>query len=702
MANIISNVADGGYKDQNVALQTLHTSEQLATFVASDLFLDGPPKTVSSKNFKLTVSLMSFLHLTNQSIGSNSGKVDAFDIPSQFNIGLGREEAIVSSLLVFHENPYLMNNGSSREQVSSNVIDIKFKDVNGTVFPVANLTQPLMIYFDKSRAKSQGACPEATFKCQYWSEDEDMWKSDGCFWIESPSKHNRIACACNHTTSFSAFVLEKGDSCVKYPGIKITGIVFNSIYSIICIPVLIGLFITRNYQPVKSRFIAPFIGISAIIVDSVIQGIVRNVLSLAAQQSASDAFSYVIMLSANPLFVTSLVVFLWQQVRYLMLHTIYRLMPRGKRALRTKFIRFNRVLASKTIFTLVSVCAGTCVLAYFAVLVGLTAHFNEIDQLQKRDFIVIVQALSFASLLIVLALGILVTLIVDVTYSVKQESSAKVKHRGTSTKQTEQLRVAKTTRFGFIWMHFMHDPLLFRAEGCFILLALLIIIVLYSIGIATIVLEPRQKHPIMIIRTIIEILFMFVRIMAFGGFVFIISLRAFLDHHQRARTRPHPQLLRESPHHTLAAATTGELDHKILNILRHEIGYQLLFDYCQQEFSLENVLLWTELESRSNNLLWTVEQRKGNLRYFRRMYLESSSARQLNISYKSRSQFLETVNMKEPSASDAEEAFKLLYGVCMINIAETLTRFCVTEQYKTFEDVNGIMTELKEDFMRLE
>ncbi len=60
------------------------------------------------------------------------------------------------------------------------------------------------------------------------------------------------------------------------------------------------------------------------------------------------------------------------------------------------------------------------------------------------------------------------------------------------------------------------------------------------------------------------------------------------------------------------------------------------------------------------------------------------------------------VKLGEPSASDAEEAFKILYGVCMVNIAETLTRFCLTEHYQTFKHANEMVAELKEDFMKIE
>ncbi len=85
------------------------------------------------------------------------------------------------------------------------------------------------------------------------------------------------------------------------------------------------------------------------------------------------------------------------------------------------------------------------------------------------------------------------------------------------------------------------------------------------------------------------------------------------------------------------------------------------------------------------------------------MYLANNSVRQLNISHKSKLHFLKTANRtQEPSATDAEDAFKILYGVCTTNIAETLTRFCLTEHYQTFKHVNDMVTELKEDFIKVE
>ena len=350
------------------------------------------------------------------------------------------------------------------------------------------------------------------------------------------------------------------------------------------------------------------------------------------------------------------------------------------------------MLASKAIFTLVSVCVGSCVLAYFAILVGLAAHYNDSKQVKKRDSIVIVQAVSFASLLIILAMGILFTLIIDVMYSVRRETMGKA--RDSSTDQAEQVNVTRTKNIGFIRMHFVKDPLLFRVEACLIFVILLLIILLYSIGIATVVQQPRAKAPIMIVRTIIEILFMFCRIVAFGGFVFLMGLRSFINHR---RSQSYEKVASES-----SVSTESESELKVLKILRHEIGYQLLVEYCKQEFSLENVLLWKELESiRTENLLMTTEERKHTLKYLKETYIDNNSERQLNISHKPRADFLKVAQMEEPDAAEAEEAFKKLYSACMLNLSDTMTRFCASELYLNFQSTSEVLVELKEDFVQV-
>jgi hypothetical protein len=79
----------------------------------------------------------------------------------------------------------------------------------------------------------------------------------------------------------------------------------------VCLIILFLLVVLRDAQPLSSRFIAPFIGISAIIIASVLNGIIRNVLLLGLDTSddtkTMNILFYVIMLTANPLMILAMI-----------------------------------------------------------------------------------------------------------------------------------------------------------------------------------------------------------------------------------------------------------------------------------------------------------------------------------------------------------------------------------------------------------
>ena len=140
----------------------------------------------------------------------------------------------------------------------------------------------------------------------------------------------------------------------------------------------------------------------------------------------------------------------------------------------------------------------------------------------------------------------------------------------------------------------------------------------------------------------------------------------------------------------------------VLNILKSDTGYPLLFEYCQHEFSLENILLWSELETiRSQNLLMTPEERKNTLHRLKQLYIDRGSARELNISNQDKKFFLRVLSMEEPSAADAEDVYTKLYGACMLNLSDTLLRFMTTESYHTFHLASQTTKELQDEFARV-
>ncbi len=94
----------------------------------------------------------------------------------------------------------------------------------------------------------------------------------------------------------------------------------------------------------------------------------------------------------------------------------------------------------------------------------------------------------------------------------------------------------------------------------------------------------------------------------------------------------------------------------------------------------------------------TPEERKKVLKEIKELYIDNNSARQLNISNQQRRVFLKVCKAEEPSVSDSEEAFANLFGVCLTNITDTLTRLSSTEAFKSYELSRTTCNELNDDF----
>ncbi len=380
-------------------------------------------------------------------------------------------------------------------------------------------------------------------------------------------------------------------------------------------------------------------------------------------------------------------------------------MPVRGSALRQRFIRLNKLLSSKLVFSVVTVVVGSVTMSLFAILVGLAAHYNRIEATKQRDIVVMTQAIVFAVMLLLISAAIVIALIIDIVLSSLRESKAKVMSKDEKY-GNEKFHVHRTKRFGFIQSYFKNDPLMFRAEIAIIVLSIIVIIALYSIGIVSVVRQPRTNHPIMISRTALELLFLFVRIVAFGGFALLVTVQWIIS--AKGTTAHSPPTTdyekmnsasTSSSSQSITSKEESKHDQKILNILRHEQGYQLVFNYCMLEFSLENILLWKDLEStRSRNLLMTTEERRQILRELKELYIDANSERQLNMSNRQKKLFMSVANSSEPSAMDAESVFAQLHGICLSNIGDTMSRFWTTEGYKSFEETMRMSVELREDF----
>jgi hypothetical protein len=681
IAHVISNVVGGGFSNEQVATKTILTANEMARAILNQKLVTEEASSVVSDNFELVVKsdrAHAFDNSRIETTNSDTGSINVVQIPGNFAYDVVPEGSDVVSytMLVFKKNPFQYAQAQQQRDIASSVVDLTFHHENGSAIAVRNLTAPLQLMISKPK-RCDVLGERATFTCRYWDEEHNVWSTDGCYWVPEASTDSVVACHCNHTTSFSAFILHKGKCPEKTPGMSISGIVFNTAYIALCVPILIALFITRNTQPVRSRFIAPFVGIIAILVDSILQGWINNSLALAEQWSAMDAFSYVIMLTANPLAVSALFVFLWQQIRFVLFQNIYYLMG-SSASLHKKIMILCRIITSKLIFCLTTLTIAGFVMCYFAALVAVAATRKTGIQ---TDRVITAQAVSFASFILVIALGIALMLMVDVFMSFRRSKETVSGDSGADVIQVNQKK-----GIAVIAKNLTDDALYFRFEACLILLAVLIMFILYPIGIASVVKESPAKSGLSIVRLLIEFIFMFVKIVSFGGFVCGIAVKNYL--------KPQEQNIMDRIQQEDPEMNVG--DDKILSVLRNEAGYRMVSNYCRIEFSLENLLLWKELEElRANNLIMSTSERRAALQLIDELYIQRNSEREFNCGNSVKKMFHVALHSKEPSVVDTEEAFAALYGACMHNIADTFTRLTSTQPYNQFMKGREMEQELK-------
>jgi hypothetical protein len=680
ITNIISNIAVGGsYSDINISNQTILTSNRLAEFQLKQQLLGQIATSYVATNFKLSVMFNTIGSLLEKDVMTSPNSNNTVYIPEQF--GMDMNESVISyTLMIFDQNVYQWDKNNRIVDITTPVLDLGFKDENYNRIPVSNLTEPILIHLKRNGSP----CVNEKLECRYWSEEDLEWKVDGCILMDYNSTDNIITCACNHTTSFSAFILEKGD-CGTQIGLDVTGIVFNSIYIMICLPILIGLFYLRNTQPLKSRFIAPYFGMISILVDGILQGWIRNSLSLADKYSASDAFSFIIMLTSNPLTIVTLFVFFWQHVRFILMQNIYDWMAQANGTVKKMIIRICRILSSKLIYCLAIITVILGVMFYFAILVGLAAHYSNVS-IQDRNDMTATLSISMAIMMIILCTGIVLSLILDIILSIRKKSVIHQKlEEMEDDKQVQVIR--KSRNIGFLVRYLKgNDPLYFRAETLLIVMTVIFTIVLYSVGIGSVMEQSTAMSPIVIVRTVIEIIMMFMEIVAFGGFVFAMTLNNYIR-------------LKRSKYEIQENEQNNKNEDGLLEMIRNELGYQIVHQYCQMEFSLENLLLWKELEHlRSRNLVMTSDERKQTLQYINELYIKNNSERQLNIANKERKKFLKILEQDDLNGSDTEQALETLYDVCLANLSETAIRLRSSELYQDYLTIREAHQELKISF----
>ncbi|KAG2378023.1 hypothetical protein C9374_008645 [Naegleria lovaniensis] len=167
---------------------------------------------------------------------------------------------------------------------------------DGSYSPLTHLSTPfnLTFYIEKRNETwhEGGYLLKPIYSCKYYNETFMKWQSDGCHMttIDTRLNSSTITCSCHHTTRFSAFVEYVNIPLQERPiqsSLAIAHMIFSSIFVCMMVIILILLMVLRKSQPVKSRFITPYLALISLLVENVFIGIISKSILLASNDRTS-------------------------------------------------------------------------------------------------------------------------------------------------------------------------------------------------------------------------------------------------------------------------------------------------------------------------------------------------------------------------------------------------------------------------------
>ena len=194
-----------------------------------------------------------------------------------------------------------------------------------------------------------------------------------------------------------------------------------------------------------------------------------------------------------------------------------------------------------------------------------------------------------------------------------------------------------------------------------------------------------------IIEFLFDILYLSLRIMAFGGLSTLVRLV------QRTKLhREHEDYATLKQYMSELKTGTSTIESQLQNLLRDEYGYLAISTYAKKEFALENIILWKRLEDvRSDNITASEDKRKKMLQDLYDDCIANGSPYECNIPSKVKKNYRALLGRTDDvSAADAEEMFLNVSNELLVNICDTFTRFSVSPEYAQFMAVRAMSKEL--------
>ena len=231
---------------------------------------------------------------------------------------------------------------------------------------------------------------------------------------------------------------------------------------------------------------------------------------------------------------------------------------------------------------------------------------------------------------------------------------------------------------GLWWFFSFADPLYFRTEMIFFGVFLLIQHVEFIMRSQDIYLlknltpfSSRLSYRLKMMYFTYKIFRTFVQWFSCGGITFLIQFYVLFKRY----------VLRIG--YTKSEMKTSELE----NLLQDEAGYKLMSDYCESEWSTENLACWKYLFAFKQT---TIES-KDNVLLIYNMFVKAGSEMEVNIPHKVKKELTEMIESQDLPDKIGFDSFQPLYGQVITNLSDTMTRLCQTTEYQSYNNSRKIL-----------
>ena len=615
---------------------------------------------------------------------------------------------------------------------SSDIIHLRTL-IEGTYVPLKGLTQPLNLTFAIDNSKLNQSEVDLfilqtdtssyevviSYKCRYWNETEGKWLANGCLTTIFPSN---VLCSCDHTTRFSSFIdLSRVPlkTRVVQEGIAVANITSSSVFLVVISVILILLVLLRNDQPVKSRYITPYLALVSLLIENLMLGIVSKSVSIG-----EPGYINVLLLSQITAIISTTfrAIAVWcyflMSVRYLVHRYFYEwMLSTLETEKKDQLIEFLNVLKKEKVLIISSISVGSFFALYFSILVILSAT----SVMTSYQFSV---AATVSLFILLVSMAVLVVIVyiadfilekrnnqayddlADIAKDVNTEHAVDATHPNAKHNLVKKGQTTAKRLFSLI---FFGDRLMFRLEALIFFAGIVAFIISYCIGFSTLNTRYNLNNSIQTtniidmldaIGYVFELIMTICFIISFGGLAVVLT---FISRFKKSRT----------------ISQTETDDYPVYKLLQNNYMMRLFRQFAKNEFSLENLACWLRVENARSTFgkLWfcsdsetesTLSEKERRLwaefatevKYWRDTHVSSSGLMAVNMSGSTRRKCLaicstlELIDLTQLSNKECTELKRAvaemvegLTSELIYNLMDTYARFVLTEEYKILADI---------------